>query len=304
MYSLYTKSFLDISIFNEVDNDTNFNPTAVNNINSNEIAIFDLGFFDKDMFKEIIRNGSYFISKAKRNTAFYIENSNSKSNINKIDILDLLKKSDGFLDTYLYLGSKKDNRIRCRVVAKRLPDELINQRLRKLNKDALKKGKTATSYNKEISKWVIMITNICSKRLPLEDILNVYRIRWQIELIFKCWKSYVSLKDIKNVGKYYVQCILYGKLILILLLYEMYASFNYWYYCNNKKELSMIKFFKELNEYYKELCKNLLCKICNLNNFIDLLMRIVNFSIPEKRKRKTTAEMLRELSSSPYVVFL
>lgn len=201
----------------------------------------------------------------------------------------MLKKSDGFLDTYLYLGFKKDNRIRCRVVAKRLPEKIINQKLRKANKYALKKGKTVTARSKEISKWIIMITNICPKRLSLEDILNVYRIRWQIELIFKCWKSYVNLKDIKNVGKYYVECILYGKLILILLLYEMYASVNYWYYCTNKKELSMIKFFKEVNEYYKELCINLLYKIFNLNGLMDILMRIVNFSIPEKKKKKNNS---------------
>lgn len=300
MYSLYTKAFLNMTIFNEVDKDTKFNEIALKNINKNEIAIADLGFFSNNFFKAIMEKHAYFISKVKRNCAYYVEDSSKKNNFRKIDILDLLEGSDGSIDTYLYLGVKKNIRIKCRLVAEALPDKVANTRLRKLNAAASQKGETVKKRDKELSKWIIMITNIEPEKLTVKDILNIYRIRWQIELIFKCWKSYAGLKNLKNIGKSYVECILYGKLILILFLYELYSSMNYCYYCINQKELSMIKFFKELNEHYKEICMNLSCRIPQLNNIKNIFKRLIDFSKPEKRKRKTTGEILRKISTSPY----
>lgn len=300
MYSVCTKAFLNMSIFNEVDTDTIFNEIALKNINKNEIAIADLGFFSNNFFKAIMEKHAYFISKVKRNCAYYVEDSSKKNNFRKIDILDLLEKSDGIIDTYLYLGFKKNSRIRCRLVAEALPDKVANARLRKLNAAASQKGETVKKRNKELSRWIIMITNIEPEKLTVKDILNIYRIRWQIELIFKCWKSYAGLKNLKNIGKSYVECILYGKLILILFLYELYSSMNYCYYCINQKELSMIKFFKELNEHYKEICMNLSCRFPQLNNIKNIFKRLIDFSKPEKRKRKTTEEILREISTSSY----
>lgn len=299
MYSLCTKAFLDMSIFNEVNPDTKYNEIAIKNINKNDIAIADLGFYSNNFFKAIMEKHAYFISKVKKNSAYYVEDSSKKNNFRKIDILDLLEKSYGNIDTYLYLGFKKDSRIKCRLVAEALPDKEVNARLRKLNAAASQKGETVKKRNKELSKWIIMITNIESEKLTVKDILNIYRIRWQIELIFKCWKSYAGLKNLKNIGKNYVECILYGKLILILFLYELYSSMNYCYYCIKQKELSMIKFFKELNEHYKEICMNLSCRIPQLNNIKNIFKRLIDFSKPEKRKRKTTGEILREISTSP-----
>lgn len=301
MYSLYRKAFSAISIFNEVDNDRNFNYTAAKCINKNELAIADLGFFSNELFKTIISKKAYFISKVRKDSAFYDEIPGKKNKFRRIDILELLKKSNGLLDKYIYIGFKKDTRFKCRVIAQRLSDEIINQRLRKANKDAEKNRRAVKATDKEIMKWIIMITNIEAEKLSAEEIFEVYRIRWQIELVFKCWKSHVNLRNLKNIGTDYVECILYGKLILILFLYNLYGSLNYMYYLLNSKEISMIKFFELINEKYKEICLNLYLGIPYMNNIKCIIGRLISFSIREKRNRKTTGERLREISTPPCI---
>jgi hypothetical protein len=49
------------------------------------------------------------------------------------------------------------------------------------------------SWNPEKKEWVRLMTNLDSEDFSKEDILQAYRLRWQIELLFKELKSYANL---------------------------------------------------------------------------------------------------------------
>ena len=38
-----------------------------------------------------------------------------------------------------------------------------------------------------------MVTNLPAQRYPLDMIYRAYKWRWQVELLFKEWKSYANL---------------------------------------------------------------------------------------------------------------
>ncbi len=48
-------------------------------------------------------------------------------------------------------------------------------------------------WNPKTKEHIILFTNLSRKDFPFEDVYNVYRLRWQIELVFKEWKSYAGL---------------------------------------------------------------------------------------------------------------
>lgn len=61
-----------------------------------------------------------------------------------------------------------------------------------------------------------------SKRQLSNIIVELYRLRWQIELLFKVLKSTLSI-DKMHVGKTkYVEAILYGRLLETLLTMPLY----------------------------------------------------------------------------------
>ncbi|APM38848.1 transposase [Clostridium kluyveri] len=51
----------------------------------------------------------------------------------------------------------------------------------------------------------------------LKQIHEIYSLRWQVELIFKIWKSIFHISNVKPVKIERFKCQLYGKLILLVL---------------------------------------------------------------------------------------
>lgn len=49
------------------------------------------------------------------------------------------------------------------------------------------------SWNPKTKEYNFFVTNLPRERYAVTDILRAYRLRWQIELLFKEWKSYANL---------------------------------------------------------------------------------------------------------------
>src|SRR5207247_8602217 len=49
------------------------------------------------------------------------------------------------------------------------------------------------SWNRRTHDFCYLVTNLPAKRYPLDMIYRAYKWRWQVELLFKEWKSYANL---------------------------------------------------------------------------------------------------------------
>jgi len=63
------------------------------------------------------------------------------------------------------------------------------------------------------------ITNADQDILPTDLIRSIYSLRWQIEIIFKTWKSTFNLDKVKQMKIQRFDCINYGTLITNNALY-------------------------------------------------------------------------------------
>ena len=63
----------------------------------------------------------------------------------------------------------------------------------------------------------MLLTNVPAKITPKEIAYEMYSLRWQIEIMFKVWKSVFTVDLSKKVKIQRFQCSLYGKFITILL---------------------------------------------------------------------------------------
>ena len=81
-------------------------------------------------------------------------------------------------------------RLACRLIAWRVPEELANERRRKVRQELLRKsGKEPTAERLAWCDWTILLTNVPEAMLTPEEAVVLYRARWQVELLFKRWKS-------------------------------------------------------------------------------------------------------------------
>src|SRR5664280_2195595 len=57
----------------------------------------------------------------------------------------------------------------------------------------------------------------------MESVGTVYRLRWQVELVFKNWKSLFQINVLKGTRPERILCLIYGRLIVILVVQRLLA---------------------------------------------------------------------------------
>ena len=90
---------------------------------------------------------------------------------------------------------------------------------RRLYAQARDEGTTVSARQAEMLRWVIFVTNVPQKQLSLSEALVLARVRWQIELLFKLWKSHGAIDESHSTKPFLVLCEVYAKLLAMLILH-------------------------------------------------------------------------------------
>jgi hypothetical protein len=148
------------------------------------LRITDLGYFCVPVFADIMKDGAHFLSRLQFGTGVLLASGEAVD-----DILRWLSEQAGpFVDCSILLGKK--DRLPCRLIAWRLPPEQANRRRQKLRKETVSKtGKEPSAARLAWCDWTILVTSVPVAMLSPEEALVLYRARWQVELLFKRWKS-------------------------------------------------------------------------------------------------------------------
>jgi ribosomal protein L21 len=249
------------------------------------LYLFDLGFFKQEIFAELAQKEAYFISRYQSQTALYWHQAAKES----LDLALYLRQSKGDqLDLTLFLGEKA--RVPVRLVAQRLPKKVAAARRRKAQQKAKRDGrrKPLTQRALQLLDWAIFITNVPQDGLSVEQILLSYRLRWQIELIFKFWKSRAKLDQIGQYRLERVLCQCYARLTALVLFHFLVAPTFAAY-----KQLSLPKAFSLL----QHLVTRLLLAIANAWYDLPIIWQrferdLLRLGMQDKRKKSPSIYQL------------
>lgn len=147
------------------------------------LRVSDLGYFEIAVFADMMQRGEHFLSRLQFGTGVLLTNGE------EVELLPWLAKQPGFfVDQPILLGKKQ--RLACRLIAWRLPQEQADRRRQKLRQESLRKrGQEPTAERLAWCDWTILVTSVPIELLTPEEAVILYRARWQIELLFKRWKS-------------------------------------------------------------------------------------------------------------------
>ena len=149
------------------------------------LFVFDLGYFKIKAFACIAAAGAYFLSRLNHQTTLLHTESGQ---VQPLALASWLTTVAGDSTEHaIFLGAKE--RVACRLVAYRLPECIVNERRRLAKKKAKKKGYRPSKAHLALLAWNLFITNVPHTIWQTPTIRKVYPIRWQVELIFKSWKS-------------------------------------------------------------------------------------------------------------------
>jgi hypothetical protein len=257
-------------------------------IEKGDLVIRDLGYSFIDGFKTIQEKGAYFLSRLHSSLNVYLNPSDTKP-ISLGTFLDKNVKKSGMFDTKLYISTQM---LLCRLIAYRVSPEIEEERRKEYIKECKKKKrKVDKEYIKRLS-FTIFITNVPSAMWSTEVVGTVYRLRWQVELIFKSWKSELKFDYLKGTNVFRVRCLIYARLTAILMMFTVYA-------CIDKVTLEVLEKEISIHKVIDWLTKNGRFFRIVMKGFSRGLWRTLQENskrilCKEKRKnKKTTRELLK-----------
>ena len=122
-------------------------------------------------------------------------------------------------------------RIAARLCAVRKSVEAVALAARKLKQQASRKQSTLREVTLEHSAWIVVLTTVAPQVLTEVEVLEWYRVRWQIELAFKRLKSLGNVGHLPKRDAASSRAWVYGKLLIALLTEKMQrhaAAFSPW----------------------------------------------------------------------------
>jgi hypothetical protein len=111
-------------------------------------------------------------------------------------------------------------RFELRLVARRLPPAAAAAARRRAAKTSRKKGHTLSATSRLMAHWVVLVSNLPSDAWSPTEILALYRVRWQVELLIKRCKSLLHLDQLRAHDPDVAQVYLLGKALGALLLQD------------------------------------------------------------------------------------
>jgi len=106
--------------------------------------------------------------------------------------------------------------LKLRLIIGRLPPEKAEIARKKVMARALKAGKKVDPRSLRAAEFVLLLTSLPEQHTP-EAILQLYRLRWQIELLFKRFKSLLGLGELPAKEPNLARSWIFAKIILALL---------------------------------------------------------------------------------------
>ncbi len=108
-------------------------------------------------------------------------------------------------------------RVPARLLAVRVPQEVADQRRRRLRATARDQGRAVSADRLALCAWTVLLTNVPPDRLTLREALALARARWQIELLFKLWKSHLRVDEWRSANPWRVLTEVYAKLLAAIV---------------------------------------------------------------------------------------
>lgn len=139
----------------------------------------------------------------------------------RLDVIKWLKSmSGGLAERDVWLDAPQ-GRFRLRLVACRLPQEAADRNRYRIIRAARKKGKTVDQRTLYAAGFVILVTNLPKALWDAEQVIELYRIRWQVEVLIKRFKSVMHLDHLRAQDPALAQVYLLAKMLAALILDEL-----------------------------------------------------------------------------------
>ena len=248
----------------------------------------DLGYWKLDDLEQVHEQKSWWVSRLKSQTKFYVADEAWTA------AQWCQQQTDDRFELPIRLGMQ--HQIPARFLGQRVPPHVAQERRRKLKRAAKKRGVTLSAQRLQLCDWTLLVTNAPVALISYEEAFVLQRIRWQVELLFKLWKSHGKIDKSRSLNVWRRLCEFYAKLIAMVLQQWLF-SITIWRF----PDRSWVKASQTISEHVIRLATSLDSAVAFdlvLNHLRHILSRgcRINKSIKQKRAFATLLAFESEIA--------
>ena len=262
------------------------------------LLLADLGFFSLDRFQELGQDKVYWLSRVQVDTRF----TDASGRVLTAAALLHEHKDKDMVDVPVVMGA--DHRLPCRLLAIRVPPEVAAERRRYLHKGGRRRGRKRRNRQGHVRKvhpdrwalaeWNVYVTNVPVELLSVQEAWVLARCRWQIELLFKLWKSEGHVDESRSEKPWRILCEIYAKLLGMVVQHWLLLVG-----CWRHADRSLVKASRTIRRYAPSLA--VAVRFCHGHMVLAILANIENdlrtgCRVNRRRRAPPTHQLLTDLS--------
>jgi hypothetical protein len=166
----------------------------------------DLGFFCLKRLQELDEEKVFWLTRVQAGTRL------RDATGRQWTLADFLQQQVAdTVDVALTLGSR--HFVSCRFLAMRVPPSVAALRRRRHKKTVHYRRRNLHADQSALADWNVYATNVPCEMLSVQEAWVLARCRWQIELLFKLWKSEGHIDESRSEQPWRILCETYAKLL-------------------------------------------------------------------------------------------
>lgn len=283
-YDILNGKIVDLSINAFNDQDSTNSTLTLDVVESGDLIVRDLAYMHLEVFKGIINRLGHFLCRLKTQAKVYTKKNGKITELDFFAIVKYMRKNNiQQIEETVCIGKNKDFQVRLFMYL--LPVDIYNNRIRKAQKEARKKGSELTDKYKARAALNLFITSASEELISIEAAWQIYTLRWQIELTFKIWKSLCKIDKVKKVKKDRLECYILAKLLIIVLCWRVVWLTGMLLKQYYSKNISCFKAFKTLTHDVATLKKIFIDRTLPVGEYLIAFLKLSSKKhLLEKRK--------------------
>jgi hypothetical protein len=254
-------------------------PLQKTDLPAGSLRLADVAYFKVKIFEDLNERQVYWLSRLPARVGIW-------QGEKVMHVLDWLKQQEG--DEIDQIVELTVQRLKCRLIAVRVPETVAAQRRKRVEESARKRQHSQLKAETlALCDWTILVTNLSLEALTVLEALCLLRLRWQIELLFKLWKQSLSLDEWRSKQAFQIMSEVYAKLLLSLIQHWLLILG-----CWEEAERSLVKataFLKKQAFHLLAALRNFTALVLALENILPQLSRC---KVQKRKARPATFQLL------------